>query len=109
MPRPQCEANGRAVISIPIATTYGEFTAHFSNDGLTELDFPERQRESIPAISSVSETIQSWLSLTTQAVAAILSGQPVTELPPLDLRAGTDFQQRVWKALCAIPLGETKS
>jgi O-6-methylguanine DNA methyltransferase len=28
---------------------------------------------------------------------------------PLDLSAGTAFQQAVWQALCRIPYGETRS
>lgn len=109
MPRPECEASGRAVISIPIATAYGEFTAHFSEQGLAELDFPGRRRERLQAPSSPAEPFCSWIAQTTNAVTAILSGCKIGEWPPLDLRGGTDFQQRVWKALCDIPLGETKS
>jgi len=30
-------------------------------------------------------------------------------LPPLDLEAGTDFQQSVWQALLRIPPGQTMS
>jgi O-6-methylguanine DNA methyltransferase len=30
-------------------------------------------------------------------------------LPPLDLSAGTKFQQRVWNALLKIPRGQTRS
>ena len=34
-----------------------------------------------------------------------------TPLPsfPIDMSAGTPFQQTVWKALCSIPFGETRS
>jgi len=97
------------VISIPIATAYGEFTAHFSDDGLAELDFPKNDLGSIQIILVRTEPFRSWLSLTTNAITAILSGCEIAERPPLDLRTGTAFQQRVWNALCAIPLGETKS
>jgi len=37
------------------------------------------------------------------------AGQAVTFDVPLDLRAGTAFQQRVWQALMAIPRGATCS
>lgn len=33
---------------------------------------------------------------------------PLPELP-LDIRIGTAFQQDVWRSLCAIPFGETRS
>jgi methylated-DNA-[protein]-cysteine S-methyltransferase len=97
------------VISVPIATAYGEFTAHFSECGLAELDFPERRRELVSPTPLIEGGLQSWLALTSTAVTSILAGREIEERPPLDLRAGTNFQQRVWKALCAIPLGETKN
>jgi len=97
------------VISISIATAYGDFTAHFSEYGLAELDFPGRDRKKIEPTTLVTEPIHCWISLTQNTIATILCGREIDERPPLDLRAGTDFQQRVWKALCAIPFGETKS
>src|SRR5262249_4083178 len=38
-----------------------------------------------------------------------LTGRTPRLLPPLDLSAGTTFQQRVWNALLKIPRGETRS
>jgi O-6-methylguanine DNA methyltransferase len=40
---------------------------------------------------------------------AILSGQQPVNLPPLDIRAGTEFQRSVWLALREIPSGKTRS
>jgi len=37
------------------------------------------------------------------------AGQPVRFRVPLDLRAGTSFQQKVWQALRRIPYGQTRS
>jgi O-6-methylguanine DNA methyltransferase len=49
------------------------------------------------------------VELTAAALRQALAGRPVALMPPLDLSAGTGFQQRVWAALARIPLGETRS
>jgi O-6-methylguanine DNA methyltransferase len=85
--------------------------AHFSDYGLAELDSPENvtlaSGRSFRA--KLSGELRDWIKLTEQAVSAVLNGRQPRLLPPLDLRAGTDFQQRVWAALREICLGETKS
>lgn len=50
--------------------------------------------------ASVSETLQTVLSFMREPKRALAL--------PLDLR-GTAFQQRVWRALCEIPPGETRT
>ena len=47
--------------------------------------------------------------MTTRAVREVLAGGTQGELPPLDLSAGTEFQQSVWNALRKIARGRTKS
>jgi len=37
------------------------------------------------------------------------SGKPTTFRVSLDLAAGTLFQQKVWRVLCSIPYGQTRS
>jgi O-6-methylguanine DNA methyltransferase len=49
------------------------------------------------------------VTLTAEALAAVLIGRKPLALPPLDLSGGTEFQQRVWMALQRIPIGQTKS
>jgi len=49
-----------------------------------------------------------WLAEGVAFVASQLSEHPLAATFPLDVRA-TAFQQRVWKALQAIPRGETRS
>lgn len=96
---------------VPIPTPDGRFTAFFSERGLARLDFPSSSAAaSIPAQpDQVSTSTMEWSGLTVEAVRAVLSGQPPRRLPPLDLRAGTEFQQRVWAALQRIDLGQTKA
>jgi AraC family transcriptional regulator of adaptative response/methylated-DNA-[protein]-cysteine methyltransferase len=49
-----------------------------------------------------------WLADAVAFVASQLGEHPLAAMFPLDVRA-TAFQQRVWKALQAIPRGETRS
>ena len=49
----------------------------------------------------VFQAAEAWL-------AAYFSKSPLPALPPLAPR-GTPFQQEVWRALCAIPYGQTRS
>jgi AraC family transcriptional regulator, regulatory protein of adaptative response / methylated-DNA-[protein]-cysteine methyltransferase len=49
-----------------------------------------------------------WLADAVAFVASQMTEHPLAATFPLDVRA-TAFQQRVWKALCAIPRGETRT
>jgi methylated-DNA-[protein]-cysteine S-methyltransferase len=109
MSRSDRQASGRALTSAPITTSAGIFTAHFSERGLAELDFPNRASRSSNSTEESGAPYHDWLLLTTEAVTAILSGQEPTAFPPLDLSVGSAFKQRVWLALRGIRKGETKT
>jgi O-6-methylguanine DNA methyltransferase len=95
---------------IPIATISGVFLATYSAAGLSQLDFPESQRASRRMVTTnIPLAHARWHRLATRAVQAVVAGREVTELPPLDLTRGTEFQQQVWRALQKIPLGQTRS
>ncbi|WP_263367588.1 bifunctional DNA-binding transcriptional regulator/O6-methylguanine-DNA methyltransferase Ada [Edaphobacter bradus] len=51
---------------------------------------------------------KGWLAEAVKFIASQMSEHPLAASFPLDVRA-TAFQQRVWKALQAIPRGETRS
>lgn len=89
-----------------IPTPDGSFTASFSERGLVRLDFPGSFR----ARASEGRPVNpAWLKLTGLALRAVLRGEPVDEMPPLDWLGATEFQQEVWQALLRIATGETKS
>ncbi len=95
--------------TLAIPTADGSFTASFSPQGLAELDFPSA-KSSRPQPETDAKAFSApphWIKTTRQALERILAGKAPDELPPLDLSVGTDFQRRVWKALCGIPLGHT--
>jgi O-6-methylguanine DNA methyltransferase len=110
MLRSQPQGRRGPLIVVPLETPAGIFTAHFSESGLARLDFPSEASAPFSAGSmSLPPLIRKWTRLTREAVLRILSGKAVEALPPLDLSAGTSFQQRVWSALRRIGPGETRS
>jgi methylated-DNA-[protein]-cysteine S-methyltransferase len=98
------------VWELPIQTRDGEFIGHYSVKGLRSLDFPGRNDPQKARSNCVRPTeIERWHGLTTHALENALAGRPIKEFPPLDLSAGTDFQQRVWLVLKSIACGKTLS
>lgn len=51
---------------------------------------------------------QRWNSQLNAYWSALLIGADPGERPPLDLR-GSEFQQEIWKAICGIPRGATRT
>lgn len=95
---------------LPIPTPDGEFVALYSPLGLAELHFPAQAKPpKSTASAALPKQIPAWHRLTTAAVKKILAGQPPGALPPLDVSRGSDFQQRVWRALLGIKSGQTQS
>lgn len=113
--------NGRidhtmALISHTYATPLGEMTALLSGHGLCLLEFSERTKGLGREIAQV-EAARGGLAqagdnaLTRQLgreLAEYFAGRRRTFEVPLDL-VGTAFQQDVWRALLAIPYGQTRS
>ena len=98
------------LVSLPIATRDGQFIARYSARGLAGLDFPSKRSEEV--LSATNETVSEmrrWHRASSAALKRALSGRVPRVLPPLDLSAGTAFQQRVWSALLKIPRGQTRS
>ena len=96
---------------LPIPTPDGEFLARYSERGLCELNFPQRSKTRGSHINKVQlpPAVREWHEQTTKALAAVLAGEEPTQLPPLDLSSGTEFQQQVWTALLGIRCGQTLS
>jgi len=97
-------------IQLPITTRDGEFVAHYSAKGLASLDFPSGRRAKVKStVSVVPAQVLVWHRATTAALEGALVGKTPDSFPPLDLSAGTPFQQRVWNALRKIKAGQTRS
>lgn len=91
--------------SCAIPTEVGQFVASFSEHGLKKLDFPTGKKSSYAPEPRRPE----WVDLTKEAIEAVLGGEKIRKMPPLDLESGSEFQRAVWKALQGIPPGSTLS
>ena len=87
-----------------IDTPLGKFRVQFTALGLARLQFPKTKVE--PITGSI-EPQKNWLRQTTATVKNMLAGKAPENLPPLDLSAGTTFQQQTWRSLLCIPAGRT--
>jgi methylated-DNA-[protein]-cysteine S-methyltransferase len=93
--------------TLRIDSPLGPITLAASAQGLCGLWFDEHQH------SPTATQRQQWpldpdhpvLSSAARQVQAHLSGQALAWNVPLDLSAGTAFQQMVWQALLRIPFG----
>jgi O-6-methylguanine DNA methyltransferase len=96
---------------LPIATGDGEFVAGYSEKGLRSLDFPKSEcRRPRPSNGAqIPSQIRHWHEQTIKALESALAGRPIKDFPVIDLSRGTDFQQRVWRALKSIGCGKTVS
>ncbi|MBA4150769.1 MAG: methylated-DNA--[protein]-cysteine S-methyltransferase [Verrucomicrobia bacterium] len=94
------------LVAAPIETRFGVFIARFSEIGLAQLSFPH-ESQPIATCSIVSPQIRSWCNQTEEALQNALQNGSAQGFPPFDLRRGTEFQQRVWRALQTIKAGET--
>ena len=97
--------------ALPIPTRDGEFVAWYSDKGLCKLQFPSRAKRPKRSATGarIAARIRHWHVTTTAALNRALAGHAGKNLPPLDLSAGTDFQQRVWRALRKIGQGRAWS
>lgn len=81
--------------------------------GLCGLWFTDNQRYLPPALGGPSawreDPGNAVLAQAQEEIEAYFAGQRSVFDMPLDLDSGTPFQQSVWRALLAIPLGETLS
>jgi O6-methylguanine-DNA--protein-cysteine methyltransferase len=95
---------------LPIQTRDGQFLAQYSPKGLCGLNFPSQETQTRMANGHpIPQPIQRWHDQTATDLENALAGRPITEFPPFDLSAGTDFQQRVWQILKNIACGKTLS
>jgi O-6-methylguanine DNA methyltransferase len=97
-------------IELPISTRDGKFTAHYSEKGLAEIDWPKVGRASSRAAKKeiISAKIKKWHRTTETALKKVLAGKK-SKLPPLDWTGKTEFQKSVWRQMLKISTGKTKS
>ena len=96
------------LIPLRIATPDGEFVAFYSEAGLAGLNFPGTGKVAF-SNAAAPAPVRAWHRMTAAALPRALAGREPGTLPPLDLSAGTTFQQSVWQALRQIRFGQTRS
>ncbi len=97
-------------IQLPIPTNDGKFLACYSQNGLVELNFPNRPApdRDIRSKNVPDAKIRAWHRTTGSALKKMLAGKKPKQFPPL-APAGTEFQNRVWREMQKIPPGQTRS
>lgn len=95
-------------VRITVPSPLGPLTLAASPAGLMGVWFETQVHR--PELSKWAEdATHPVLQQAAQELAAYFAGQRRTFSVPLDLSRGTDFQQRVWQHLLAIPCGHTTS
>ena len=103
----RCLVTGCALGQVLVAATARGVCAVTLGDDAATLEQELRQR--FPAATITLATLDDpALGQAAQAVLSRMTEHPVALDLPLDLRT-TAFEQRVWRALQAIPRGETRS
>jgi len=88
-----------------VPTKWGDFAAGFTDGGLSRFEFPRgpaSRRKSLPKLAPGDEPAAAGLLADLRRYFA---GEPVRFRSPLDLSAGTAFQQKVWRRMQRIPYG----
>jgi methylated-DNA-[protein]-cysteine S-methyltransferase len=91
-----------------IYTPLGPMTAAASEQGLAGLWFDGQSHHPGP-LAVPTEPGQRWLRQAEAALAAYFERGEWPQDLPLDLSAGTPFQQAVWQALLSLPPGRTST
>ncbi len=86
---------------VTIFTKLGPVGLTFSSHGVTGLELCRQ-----PA---TAQKTPSFVRTAGRQLQQFATGKPVQFTAPLDLAAGTTFQQAVWRTLRKIPYGETRT
>lgn len=100
-----------SVVHTTIDSPVGTLTLVGGDDGLTGLWFPEHRRLPDPAgfgpRSAVGTGLSDFVEVESQLASWFAGERRVFDLPLAPV--GTEFRQRVWQQLAAIPWGETRT
>lgn len=114
--RPADIRKGGEALDIRIAAQaceLGFLAIGVSDRGLCALTFGNSRSEALEAVRGLYRKArfvedQRGLSAALDEAARVIAGEATKVSLPMDIR-GTVFQEKVWKALTRIPLGETRS
>ena len=96
-------------ITIQIRTALGVFRAIITPRGVAELRLPTNPAGKLARGAATPAAVAAVRRQLERALRAYAAGRRQGTRVPLDIAAGTAFQREVWRALQAIPHGETRS
>jgi methylated-DNA-[protein]-cysteine S-methyltransferase len=97
-----------SLVEVLFPSPVGALTLVASDRGLVAILWEDDDPARVRLSSREESHDHPMLAQTAQQLTAYFAGTLQDFTVPLDFR-GTDFQQKVWAALCAIPFGETRS
>lgn len=97
-----------ALVKTLFPSPVGALTLVASDAGLVAILWEDDDPARVRLTAREQRPDHPMLAQTVQQLTAYFAGNLQQFTVPLDFR-GTDFQQKVWTALCAIPFGETRS
>ncbi|SEJ64449.1 methylated-DNA-[protein]-cysteine S-methyltransferase [Sphingobium sp. AP50] len=97
-----------SLVEVLFPSPVGALTLVASEKGLVAILWEEDDPARVRLSSREERPDHPMLAQTAQQLTAYFAGTLQDFTVPLDFR-GTDFQQKVWAALCTIPFGETRS
>jgi methylated-DNA-[protein]-cysteine S-methyltransferase len=103
MPKP-----GRQAVSKTVASPVGQLTLAATDRGLIAILWENDKPRRVPLDIVAEDERHPVLVETERQLREYFAGERTTFSVPLDF-AGTDFQKAVWRALLAIPFGQTRS
>jgi methylated-DNA-[protein]-cysteine S-methyltransferase len=90
------------------SSPWGDLLLAATDQGLCSMWFAQGQKH-LPDMSAWPTGSNAHITLAQAQLAEYFAGQRRVFDVPLDLRAGTAFQQSVWRAILAIPMGQVVS
>jgi len=94
-----------ALGQVLVAATPKGIAAVLLGDDKTDLIEDLQRRYPQAVLETGGAVLHRW----SDTVLEIIAHPWLNHLVPLDVQQGTSFQHKVWKALCAIPAGQTRT
>jgi methylated-DNA-[protein]-cysteine S-methyltransferase len=85
-----------------IRTPYGSILVEADQNGITRVELNPRASEKPSGSSAVLRKTEKYFK-------EYFKGKDQKTMPALELKTGTGFDRKVWKAMRRIPYGETRS
>jgi len=99
-------SHSQEIAATTLATPIGKLFLAASPRGLQRVEFPGERSSAVSSARSQNARSRAHLARAARQLREYFAGRRTAFDLPLDL-AGSDYQQRVWRALVRIPAGRT--